>query len=502
MGLASFAVAAGFLLVPIANAGGVVQWDIQKKNHARAKVGKRATSTFTEVIDYIDDIGGYFATCTIGTPGQEVTLQLDTGSSDVWVPSSSAQVCEEDDCSLGTFESSNSTTFEVVKEDEFDISYVDETYAKGDYFTDTFVIGGANVSNLTMGLGINTTIPYGLVGVGFTTGEAIVGTEFSYAAKYANLPAAMSDQGLIATNAYSLWLNDLDANTGSVLFGGIDTKKYTGNLTRININPNSLGVYDRFSVNLTSLHATSSSGTDELTSTQFPIKGILDSGTTVTYVPTDLAEEVWKEAGAVYNPDLELPLIPCSMVDSDGYFSFGFAGPNGPKINVAMDELIFDLNNDVGLSQTFSSGDYEGQEACEFGIQNDTGSDYYFGDTFLRSAYVVYDLQNYQIAMAPTNFNATDSNIVAFASKGALIPSATLASNQSQATATSTFTQPAYAAKDGFTQGLKDLKDSKSLKESKDSGSTTVSPSGLGHLAVVGVTMLVSLFGGGLFLVG
>ena len=33
---------------------------------------------------------------------------------------------------------------------------------------------------------------------------------------------------IINTVAYSLWLNDLDASTGSILFGGIDTEKYTG----------------------------------------------------------------------------------------------------------------------------------------------------------------------------------------------------------------------------------------------------------------------------------
>ncbi|ROW18333.1 hypothetical protein VPNG_00494 [Cytospora leucostoma] len=482
MGLASFAVAVGFLLAPIANAGGTVQWDI-RKHQSKSKLGKRATSTFSATIDNDLDFYGYFATCTIGTPPQEVTLQLDTGSSDVWVPWYSANVCEEEDCSLGTFDPSNSTTYEVVGKDEFDISYVDGTYSKGDYFTDAFVIAGANVSNLTMGLGINTTIAAGLIGVGYTTAEAIVNNENTYSAQYVNLPQAMMDQGLIATNAYSLWLNDLDSNTGSILFGGIDTKKYTGDLTKIDISPNILGVYTDFQVTLTSLHATSSSGTDELTSTQFPIQVVLDSGTAATFVPTDLAEEIWKEVGAVYISELG-PVIPCSMWESDGYFSFGFAGPNGPKINVTMDELILDLGDEDGLKQTFSSGDYEGQDACQFGILNSSSSSgyYLFGDTFLRSAYVVYDLVNNQIALAQTDFNETDSNIVAFASKGAPIPSATLAPSQSLATATSTFTQPAYAAKDG--------------------GSTTVSPSGLGQLAVVGVSMLVSLFGGGIFLVG
>src|SRR6202034_2435317 len=43
-----------------------------------------------------------------------------------------------------------------------------------------------------------------------------------------------------------------------------------------------------------------------------------------------------------------------------------------------------------------------------------------FGDTFLRSAYVVYDLQENSIGLAQTNFNATDSNIQAFPSSGGI----------------------------------------------------------------------------------
>ncbi|KFY41714.1 hypothetical protein V494_02820, partial [Pseudogymnoascus sp. VKM F-4513 (FW-928)] len=55
-----------------------------------------------------------------------------------------------------------------------------------------------------------------------------------------------------------------------------------------------------------------------------------------------------------------------------------------------------------------------------------------FGDTFLRSAYVVYDLANNEIGLAQTDFNAKGSNIVEFASMGAAIPQAPTASGQDQ----------------------------------------------------------------------
>lgn len=370
---------------------------------------------------------------------------------------------------------------------------MDGSYSKGDYFTDTFEIAGATITNLTMGLGISTTIAYGLVGVGYKVNEAIVSTE-SVSAAYPNLPVIMVNEGLIATNAYSLWLNDLDASTGNILFGGIDTEKYTGDLTRINVIKNSeTQQYDTFYVELTSMHAVSSTGTDELTSGNFPVQVVLDSGTTLSYVPTDLAEEIWDEAGALYLGDLGLAVIPCNMQKSKGLFSFGFAGSKGPRINVTMEELVLDLVTS-GPVPTFNSGEYKGEDACAFGIQNTSSDPFLLGDTFLRSAYVVYDLVNNQIGIAQTDFNATESNIIAFESKGAQIPSATLASNQSLATATSTstFTEPAFAAASGFLNLTQD--------GDQDSGSMMASPLGLEHLAVSGFAMLMSLLGSGLFL--
>ena len=50
------------------------------------------------------------------------------------------------------------------------------------------------------------------------------------------------------------------------------------------------------------------------------------------------------------------------------------------------------------------------------------------GDTFLRSAYVVYHLGNNQISLAPTVFNATDSDVREINNGTDGVPDATLVS--------------------------------------------------------------------------
>lgn len=53
----------------------------------------RRRGTVTESLGNAQQFGLYYANVTAGTPPQDLSLQIDTGSSDVWLPSSSAQLC-------------------------------------------------------------------------------------------------------------------------------------------------------------------------------------------------------------------------------------------------------------------------------------------------------------------------------------------------------------------------------------------------------------------------
>lgn len=86
----------------------------------------------------------------------------------------------------------------------FNISYIDQSQVKGDYFTDVLKLGNATLKNFTMGLGkdVNTTGPIqGVFGIGYSDNE-------SKDKKYSNFPQALVEQGVINSSAYSLWLDD------------------------------------------------------------------------------------------------------------------------------------------------------------------------------------------------------------------------------------------------------------------------------------------------------
>jgi hypothetical protein len=228
----------------------------------------------------------------------------------------------------------------------------------------------------------------------------------------------------------------VEAATGQILFGGIDTAKYSGTLSSLQIYPDSESQSNQitsFTVAFTSLSVTSSTGTDNLTPSNYAVAAILDSGTSLTLLPDDLATVVFQELGASQDPTFGI-VLPCSVGQATGSLSFGFGGSGGPVIKVPISELVLPLYDQNGDIPHFTNG----EAACQLGIEPAQGRPVLFGDTFLRSAYVVYDLVNNRIGIAQSNFNAGSSNIVAFASSGAPIPSATTAQGGISVTQTAT----------------------------------------------------------------
>jgi hypothetical protein len=71
------------------------------------------------------------------------------------------------------------------------------------------------------------------MGLGFSAGEFLIGQGHPEL-RYPVLTEELAIQGHIDTPAFSMYLNDVHSH-GSILFGGIDHAKYTGELKMLNM---------------------------------------------------------------------------------------------------------------------------------------------------------------------------------------------------------------------------------------------------------------------------
>ncbi|OIW33439.1 acid protease [Coniochaeta ligniaria NRRL 30616] len=361
----------------------------------------------------------YFLNATIGTPAQGIRLHVDTGSSDLWVNTPSSKLCllRSAPCQFaGTYAANSSSTYEYVGS-YFNISYVDGSGASGDYVSDTVSIGGQKLDRLQFGVGYSSTSAQGILGIGYEINEVQVGRAGKPA--YRNLPSQMVADGLIQSASYSLWLNDLGANRGSILFGGVDSGKYEGELQTLPIQSQS-GIYAEFLITLTGLKL----GTQAIANST-ALAVLLDSGSSLTYLPDTMVQDIYSAVGAQFDADEGAAYVPCSLADDSRNLTFSFSEP---AIAVEMNELVLDLITAGGKRPTFQNG----ATACLFGIAPAGTGTNVLGDTFLRSAYVVYDLENNEISLAQTRFNSSSSSVKEITA--AEIPGATAVTNSVTAT--------------------------------------------------------------------
>ncbi|KAK8037440.1 hypothetical protein PG991_000786 [Apiospora marii] len=328
--------------------------------------------------------------------------------------------------------------------------------AYGQFFTDAWHIGNAKVENVSFGATANDTELQAVVGLG-----GILDTQKT---SRPSLTAAFAAAGLSTTSAYSVWLGDLAGKAGSLVFGGIDTQKFRGTLTRLKTYPLQLDKTkdDRLGVQLSTVLAVSITGTDVLDCGTRPLLVEIFMGSSAILLPGDLVEAIYKEVGASTDPLREgLAIIPCHMGNSPAYFSFVFssaedetgAASTGPMVNISMSSLVLPSNLDTKRvsKDMFTSPQ---NPTCQFAIVKGTDT-FGLGEAFMRSTYVVFDQENSEIGIAQSNPTPSGSYLIRFPSKGALIPLATPAASPTDTFPASVLTSsvaplPTYPAAAGF----------------------------------------------------
>lgn len=242
----------------------------------------------------------------------------------------------------------------------------------------------ANISNSS----------FGVLGVGLPRLEAVKGYDGAPGVYYDNFPQALKRNNIISQVMYSLYFAEGDSSSGQVLFGAVDEKKVDGflyTLPMVNIHPE-IDEPAEFHVTLQGLGIKSASKCQQDTISTSRVPALLDSGTSYVVAPYDIVEAMAGKINAVYSNEEGLFILDCPAAndDTEVYFDFGEV-----KLKVPLSNFILSPE--------------EGRGYCGFAVlpSEDT---WVLGDVFLRSAYVVYDLDNYEISLGQTKYTS-DSRI-------------------------------------------------------------------------------------------
>jgi len=198
------------------------------------------------------------------------------------------------------------------------------------------------------------------------------------------------------------------------------------------------GVVSEFYVTLTSVSFTDEKGeTTQLSPPGYAQSVLLDSGTSATLLTDDVFDPLANGFGAVYVGQ-ESYAVPCRYSGVNGTINYKFGGENGVSISVPISQVIG--------SQELSSDQFnDASGGCDFGFGPIIDGVSILGDTFLRSAYAVYDLDNNMAALAQAAENKTGTSSIAVIPTGTTLPgvSITATANGTQLSGTATTLPPA-----------------------------------------------------------
>lgn len=310
----------------------------------------------------------YFSTIAIGTPPQEFKVVLDTGSSNLWVPS---QDCSSIACFLHSkYDHSSSSTYQQNGSD-FAIRYGSGSL-EGYVSQDTVQISDLKIKNQ---LFAEATKEPGLA-FAFGRFDGILGLGYDRISVNAIPPPfyEMVNQGLLDEKVFAFYLSSTEKGDESeAIFGGVNKEHYTGDLIKLPLRRKAYWEVDLDAITF-----------GDQTAAIDATGAILDTGTSLIGLPSTLSELLNKEIDAKksYNGQYT---VDCATRDS-------------------LPDLTFTL---TGHNFTIGPYDYilEVQGSCisafmGFDIPEPAGPLAILGDAFLRQWYSVYDLETNSVGLA------------------------------------------------------------------------------------------------------
>lgn len=226
----------------------------------------------------------YFTEIQLGTPGQSFKVILDTGSSNLWVPS---EDCSSLACFLHSKYAHDSSSTYKANGSSFSIQYGSGAM-EGYVSQDTLAIGDLIIPKQDFAEA--TSEP----GLAFAFGkfDGILGLAYNTISVNKIVPPVYNaiEQGLLEEPRFAFYLGDTSKNEedgGVATFGGIDEDLYTGKVVDLPVRRKAYWEVAFEGIGLGDEYA-------ELTKTGAAI----DTGTSLITLPSSLAEIINSKIGA------------------------------------------------------------------------------------------------------------------------------------------------------------------------------------------------------------
>ncbi|EAU35123.1 vacuolar protease A precursor [Aspergillus terreus NIH2624] len=311
----------------------------------------------------------YFSEIELGTPPQKFKVVLDTGSSNLWVPSSE---CSSIACYLhNKYDSSASSTYKK-NGTEFSIRYGSGSLS-GFVSEDTLKIGDLTIKEQLFAEATNEP------GLAFAFGrfDGILGLGFDTISVNRIEPPfyKMVNQGLLDEPVFAFYLGDAnkEGDESVATFGGVDKSHYTGELIKIPLRRKAYWEVDLDAITL-------GDETADLENTGV----ILDTGTSLIALPSNLAEMINAQIGAKKGFTGQYS-VDCEKRSSLPDITFALSGHN-----FTIGPYDYTLEVQGSCISAFMGMDFP----------EPVGPLAILGDAFLRKWYSVYDLGNGAVGLA------------------------------------------------------------------------------------------------------